>query len=194
MIQLVLGSQSPRRKEILSHYSLPFQQASSNFNEEAVPFSGDPKQYVLTLSKGKADSLAPTFPDAAILTADSVVYFNKKVYNKPLDKNDAIRILSELAGNWHSVYTGVTLRYGEAIYQQVEETRVEINPLSTSQINAYANTQHWTDKAGGYGVQTCGGLIIRQMVGCFYNAMGLPINTVHELLLKINIDLWNYLK
>lgn len=194
MTQLILGSKSPRRKEILSHYSYPFQQASSNFNEEAVPFTGNPKEYVLTLSKGKAESLTPQYPHAAILTADSVVYFNKKVYNKPVDKDDAVRILSELAGNWHSVYTGVSLRYGKELYQQVEETQVEFNPLSVAQIQAYANTQHWTDKAGGYGVQTCGGLIIKQLKGCFYNAMGLPINTVHELLLKINIDLWNYLK
>jgi septum formation protein len=194
MIRLVLGSQSPRRREILSHYSIPFDQATSNFVEESVPFHGDPKQYVITLSKGKADSLVHRFPHAAILTADSVVYRENKIYNKPIDKKDAIQMLSELSGNWHSVYTGVTLRHGKEEFHQVEETRVEFNPLTQAQLETYIETQQWSDKAGGYGIQMSGGLIVRQIQGCFYNVMGLPINTVRDLLLNINIDLWKYLK
>jgi septum formation protein len=194
MTRLILGSQSPRRKEILGHYSIPFEQATSNFDEEAVLFTGDPKEYVLTLSKGKGDTLADQFPGAAILTADTVVYQNKKIYNKPTDRNDAIRMLTELSGNWHSVFTGVTVRYGSDTFQQVEETLVEFNKLSPAQMDAYVNTQRWADKAAGYGIQTCGGVIVRQIRGCYYNVMGLPVNTLRDMLAKINIDLWNHLK
>jgi septum formation protein len=194
MIRLILGSQSPRRREILSHYSIPFEQATSQFAEEAVAFHGDPKQYVITLSKGKADALAHRFPNEAILTADSVVYLDNKIYNKPLDEKEAYQMLSELSGKWHSVYTGVTLRHGNKEYHQVEETQVEFNSLSEAQINSYIETRQWSDKAGGYGIQTSGGLIVRQITGCFYNVMGLPINTVRDLLMHIGIDLWKYLK
>lgn len=194
MIRLILGSQSPRRKEILGHYNIPFEVATSNFVEEEVPFLGDPTQYVNTLSKGKADALAHQFPDAAILTADTVVFQDNKIYNKPIDRQDAIRMLTELSGNWHSVFTGMTIRYGDKQFQQVEETRVEFNSLSQSQLDAYVNTQRWADKAAGYGIQTCGGVIVRQIAGCYYNVMGLPVNTLRDLLMKINIDLWNYLK
>lgn len=194
MVKLILGSQSPRRKEILGHYTIPFEQATSNFDEEAVPFLGDPKQYVLTLSKGKAEALAHQFPGAAILTADTVVFQDNKIYNKPLNRNHAIQMLSELSGKWHSVFTGVTIRYGKDTFQQVEETRVEFNKLSPEQLEAYVNTERWADKAAGYGIQTCGGVIVRQIAGCYYNVMGLPVNTLRDLLMKINIDLWNHLK
>lgn len=194
MIRLVLGSQSPRRKEILSHYSIPFEQATSDFVEESVPFQGDPKEYVNILSKGKADALVYRFPDAAILTADSVVYRENKIYNKPLDRAEALQMLSELSGNWHSVYTGVTLRFGQEQFHQVEETQVEFNPLTEAQLNAYVDTQRWADKAGGYGIQLGGGLIVRQIKGCFYNVMGFPVNTVRDLLMNIGVDLWKYLK
>ena len=193
MFQLVLGSQSPRRKEILSYFSLPFDQATPTFNEESLPFNGEPEEYVCVLSKGKADSLAPVYPKAALLTADSIVYRNGKVYGKPKDRDEAFQTLKELQGEWHSVFTGVTLRHEQREFHKAEETRVLFNPLTDEQIRLYHSRTTWSDKAGGYGAQMGGGLIVQKIDGCFYNVMGLPINAVKELFMHIGIDLWHYL-
>ncbi|MEI8366312.1 MAG: Maf family nucleotide pyrophosphatase [Parachlamydiaceae bacterium] len=192
--QLILGSQSPRRKEILGYFSLPFQQITSDFDEDSVPFSGDPVAYVCEIAAGKAHTLAQRFPHALILTADTTVYKNGKIYGKPADTEEAFKALSELAGSWHSVFTGVCLCAQDKQWCSYEETRILFNPLTPEEIRHYHKKLHWSDKAGGYAIQMAGGLAIKKIEGCYYNAMGLPINSVRTLLLKAGIDLWDYLK
>lgn len=192
MVQLILGSQSPRRKEILSHFSLPFEQASPPFDEEIVPYPGDPIVYVEHLSSGKALSLQPQFPDAVILTADTIVFKDGKVYGKPKNLQDAFNSVSELSGSWHSVFTAVTLLKNNQHWTLHEETRVLFNHLTPEMINHYHNRLHWNDKAGGYAIQMPGGLIVERIEGCYYNVMGLPINSVRKLLMNIDINLWDY--
>ncbi len=194
MPPLILGSQSPRRKEILSFFSLPFQQASSSFDEDLVPFEGDPQAYAQAIAKGKSDDLLRRFPDALILTADTVVYREGKVYNKPKDEEEAFRYLKELVGTWHSVFTAVRLRLNEEEHAITEETRVQFNALSPALIRHYHSRIHWADKAGGYAIQMAGGLIVKKIDGCYYNVMGLPINAVRTLLGKFGIELWAYVK
>lgn len=191
---LILGSQSPRRKEILSYFTIPFTQISPLFNEEDVPFMGDPIDYVCSLSKGKAASLYQNYSDSMILTADTIVFLAGKIYNKPKNEPEAFESLSELVGQWHSVFTGVTLRNGDHEFSQWEETRVLFNPLSSEEIRHYQSKIHWADKAGGYAIQMAGGLIVKKIEGCYYNVMGLPINTVRELLQHIGINLWHYVQ
>jgi septum formation protein len=173
---------------------MPFEQKTPPFDENSVPFTGDPSAYVHALSKGKAHSLLATFPDAVILTADTVVYKSGKVYNKPIDLDDAFQAVSELAGDWHSVFTGVTVLLGSQEFTGAEETRVLFNPLTPEQIRHYHQKMEWRDKAGGYAIQMGGGLVINRIEGCYYNVMGLPVNTARELLFKAGIDLWLYLK
>lgn len=193
-MRLILGSQSPRRKEILNYFSLPFEQISSSFDEESVPYQNDPSNYALSIAQGKADQLAELYPDAAILTADTVVHKDTKVYGKPADTNQARHMLKELAGGWHSVFTGVVLTYQQQFFSGIEETRVLFNPLTEEQINQYLEALHWADKAGGYAIQLAGSLMVRRIEGCYYNVMGLPINAVASLLQKVNISLWDHLK
>lgn len=192
-MRLILGSQSPRRSEILGYFSLPFDQVSPKFDEDAIPFKGIPQDYVLTLSKGKADSLHQEYPQHTILTADTIVYRNGKIYGKPANEQEAVECLTELAGNWHSVFTGVTVRRGHEEYHQAEETKVLFNPLTPHQIREYHTKLHLYDKAGSYQIQMAGGLIVRKIEGCYYNIVGLPINTVRTLLVHFGVDLWNYL-
>jgi len=193
-MRLILGSQSPRRKEILSYFDLPFEQASPPFDEEAVPFNGDHINYVCGLAEGKALSLAPSYPGAIIITADTIVWKDGKLYGKPKDNEDAFQILSELAGQWHSVFTAVSLYHNGSIFSRYEETKVLFNPLTPEEIRHYYTKLHLADKAGGYAIQMAGGLIVKKIEGCYYNVMGFPINSVRELLLQVKIDLWNYLK
>ncbi|MEI8125973.1 MAG: Maf family nucleotide pyrophosphatase [Parachlamydiaceae bacterium] len=194
MNKLILGSQSPRRKEILSYFSLPFEQITPLFDEDSVLFSGDPVAYVSLIAEGKGNALREHFPNKLILTADTTVYKEGKIYGKPVNTEEAFQALSELAGTWHSVFTGVSLCFGEKTWTRHEETRVLFNTLTPEEIRHYHAKLHWSDKAGGYAIQMAGGLAIQKIDGCYYNAMGLPINTVRHLLLNVGIDLWDYLK
>ena len=190
---LILGSGSPRRKEILSYFELPFTQVASSFDEESIPFEGEPERYVKELSLGKAHAIAARFPDSLILTADTVVFREGKIYGKPKDEKEAFASLSELVGHWHSVFTGVSLISGKEVFQGVEETKVLFNGLNTAQINHYHQRIHWQDKAGGYAIQMAGGLLVKRIDGCYYNVMGLPINTVRKVLGEVGLELWDYL-
>lgn len=192
-MRLILGSQSPRRREILSYFSLPFEQISSSFDESSIAFEGNPETYVCTLAREKASSLHVHFPEAAILTADTIVYRHGKIYGKPKDEADAIATLTELSGKWHSVYTGVALYYQGAKHCLAEETRVLFNNLTAQQIKDYHTKLDLYDKAGSYQLQMAGGLIVSKIDGCYYNVVGLPINSVRALLQKIGIELWDYL-
>lgn len=194
MQNIILGSQSPRRKEILDYFDLPIKQVSPNFDEEAHPFNGDPRQHVQELASGKSQSLVEKFPDSLILTADTTVYCEGKLYNKPQNEEEAFHMLSALAGKWHSVFSGVSLRHGQKAHAACEETLVLFNPLTPSQIRHYHSKIRWEDKAGAYAIQTAGGLIVNRIDGCYYNVLGLPINTVRHLLKHFNIELWDYLK
>lgn len=195
MISLILGSQSPRRREILSYFSLPFTVAKPDYDEEALPFEGDPQDYGAQLARGKGEALLPLFPQATILTADTLVFQEGILFGKPRDRAEAALFLKQLAGKWHSVYTAVALYNNGAFKeQQVEETKVLFNTLSSEQIDRYLNAIPWHDKAGGYAIQLGGALLVRKIDGCFYNVMGLPINAVASLLATLDIDLWRYLR
>lgn len=194
MTPLILGSQSPRRKEILGFFSLPFRTANSNFDEDSVPFHDNPANYVCEIAVGKAKALAPLYPKSLILTADTTVYKSGKIYGKPKDTEDAFRALSELAGEWHSVFTGLALVSDDKLWTAFEETRVLFNPMTHKEIRHYHKMLHWSDKAGGYAIQMAGSLAVKKIDGCYYNVMGLPINSLRQLLMNVKINLWDYLK
>lgn len=194
MPTLILGSQSPRRREILGYFNLPFQCVSPQFDEEALPFNGDPIEYAQTLAKGKADSLHPLYKKELILTADTIVYRRGKIYGKPSNPEEAFLYLKELAGEWHHVYTAVHLIHPKGYLNAIEDTKVLFNDLNEDQMHAYYQTLPYSDKAGGYAIQGAGGIIVKRIEGCYYNVMGLPINSVRDLLLQAGVDLWQYLK
>lgn len=192
-MQLILGSQSPRRREILNFFHIPFKQVSPNFDEESIPFHHNPQEYVQILAKGKADSLSQKFPEAIILTADTIVYREGKIYGKPANRDEALLFLKELSGNWHSVFTALTVFFKGENVQTLEETRVLFNALTDQQIEDYQTHLHLSDKAGGYMIQGAGSLIVKRIEGCYYNVMGLPINALYSTLKRAGIDLWKQL-
>ena len=191
---MILGSSSPRRREILNYFSLPFEQIPSDFDEDTVIFGGDPQKYACTLAEKKAEVLAERFPEDWILTADTIVYFKGKLYNKPKDASEAFQFLSELSGNWHQVFTALTIQKGAVRHTAIEETKILFHPLTPQQIRAYHEHCSCLDKAGGYAIQQGGCVIVASIVGCYYNVMGLPVNTLQQVLLKAGIDLWKFLK
>lgn len=192
-MEIVLGSASPRRREILEFFHLPFRQEESHFDEHSISHQVGPEHYVCEVARGKARSLAQRFPSSCILTADTEVYRAGKIYGKPSSHSEAMEMLEELSGHWHSVYTGVTLLRGKEEHVGVEETRVLFHPTTPQQRERYLAAIPAFDKAGGYAVQGTGSIIIQRIEGCYYNVMGLPIHMVQKLLKKMGVDLWDFL-
>jgi septum formation protein len=192
-IPLILGSQSPRRREILGFFSLPFVQIPSDFDEESFPFQEDPARYATTLSRKKAEELTKRFPGHLILTADTVVFFEGTIYNKPKNEEEAFLMLRNLSGKRHQVFTAVTMQRDSEVHSGCEETKIFFNPLTDSQIRLFHRSCPSLDKAGAYTIQSSGSILVSRIEGCYYNVMGLPINTVHKLLGNFGIDLWQHL-
>ncbi len=193
-MKIILGSQSPKRREILGHFSIPFIVIPSAFDEESISFDGNPGQHALVLSQKKNEVLREQYPNEVILTADSVVYCDGTMYNKPRDLDEAFSFLTAFSGKWQSVFTGVTVSRGPLIYSDVEETKILVNSLTPDQIKKFHTAVFTLDKAGGYTIEKSGNLIVSRLEGCYDNVLGLPINTTRKLLLKVGIDLWDFLK
>jgi septum formation protein len=191
---LILGSKSPRRKEILSYFSLPFRQESSDYDERLIPFDGDPKKYACTIAEKKAESLIDRFPDQILITADTIVFCKNKIFHKPETEEEAIKMLFELSGSWHQVFTAVCVRKGNQFFTEAEETKILLHSLTEKQIKSYHQHFYFADKAGGYAIQEAGAIVVKKIEGCFYNVMGLPITTLRTLLLEVGVDLWDFLK
>jgi septum formation protein len=193
-MKIILGSQSPRRKEIMDFFSLPFQQVNSDFDETQVIFEGDAAAFASEVARRKALCLVDRFPNQVILSADTVVCRKNLLFLKPETMEEAHGMLLELSGKEHSVLTGVCVVKGKQCFVDSEKSLVLFNDLTEPQIHAYHKAYFPLDKAGGYAVQNGGSLIVKRIEGCYYNIMGLPIQTVRRLLLKVGIDLWDFLK
>lgn len=193
-MKLILGSQSPRRREIMDYFSLPFVQVASDFDEDSVPYEGHPAKHAMLLSQKKAETLAARYPKEVILTADTVVSCKGKLYNKPRDEHEAAEFLRTFAGAWQEVTTGVTVRRSLEVHTHFEETKLLFHDLTDQQIKRFHSHLYFLDKAGGYAIERSANLIVSRIEGCYYNVLGLPLNIVQQLLLKLGIDLWDFLK
>ena len=180
---LILASGSPRRKELLDTMGLSFSVDVSDADEFA---SGTPEEMVLELSRRKAQAVAPRHSGAVILAADTLVYA-REVLGKPHSAGEARRMLAELSGSWHSVYTGVTLidtRSGKTL-SRVDVTRVHFVPLTSEEIDAYVATGEPLDKAGAYAIQGQAGMLIDRIEGSYSNVVGLPTALLRSMLLEL---------
>lgn len=124
-----------------------------------------------------------------VIGADTIVALEGKVYGKPLDRADAVRMLSALAGRTHVVYTGVAVVRDTDVYEAVAATRVTVRLLGQAEIEAYVNTGEPLDKAGAYAIQGRGALLVERIEGCYPNVVGLPLTTLAELLEKAGVHL-----
>ena len=177
----------------MRHFRLPFEVASPPFDEESIPFEGDPETYVRRLAEGKAESLADAHAGKIIISADTLVFYNGQVFGKPKGREGAFAMLNELAGVWHTVYTAVCGFRDGTRAVEVARTAVLLRQLTADQIYRYIDAVESGDKAAGYAVQGSGYMIIKGIEGCFYNAMGLPIAALTNVLSHLGVDLWEYL-
>lgn len=194
MKEIILGSHSPRRAEIMRYFSLPFIQVASSFDEDSVPYAGDAKKLASDLALNKAKALATHYPDDIILTADTVVAIDGMSLGKPRNEEESRAMLNRLAGRWHSVITAIVAYNAGKFYIEEEETKVLCNALTPDELHRYMRVHGLYDKAGSYAIQKSGSIFVRRIDGCYYNVMGLPVNALRRVLKDVGIDLWDYLK
>lgn len=178
--KLLLASGSPRRRELLAHFGIPFAVVPSGASEDAV---GAGITQVAELARRKGADVFARHGALPVLAADTLVCLDDQVLGKPRDAADACRMLRALSGRWHSVHTGICLHTPNgAVLERVETTRVRFAPLSDAAIARYVATGEPMDKAGAYAIQEIGGIFVRRIEGSPSNVIGLPLATVAELL------------
>ena len=181
--RVILASRSPRRQQIFGQLGLKvlYMPAQIDENIEVT----NPRKYVLSLAKKKATHVAKGMDqDCVVVAADTVVYLNGAILNKPEDDFQAAHFLSQLSGQVHYVYTGLCVCYKGKSYTDYARTAVTFKELTVQEISDYIETGEPTDKAGAYGIQGFGSQFITRVVGCYFNVMGFPVANFYDLLKK----------
>ena len=182
-MQLILASASPRRKELLEKFGVPFVIRVADIDESMDP-GNPPYDEVGRVSRLKALAVARE-PDDILIAADTIVVCQGKVLGKPRDEADAKAMLKLLSGRDHHVMTGCTVLRGESCVTFTEVTDLHFRPLSEKEIDRYVASKEPMDKAGSYGIQGGAALFCERMVGDYYNVMGLPVCRLGQVLKEI---------
>ncbi|EIJ79040.1 Maf-like protein [Bacillus methanolicus PB1] len=181
MQRLILASSSPRRKELLENLHLTFEISKSEVDETFDP-GMKPEEIVMELAFRKASFVAEKNPSSFIIGSDTIVVVDGKVLGKPHTKEEAFGMLKLLSGRTHSVFTGVAIVSPEKNATFFEKTDVTFWELTDEEIKAYISTGEPFDKAGAYGIQGFGSILVKQISGDYFSVVGLPVSkTVREL-------------
>lgn len=179
LVPVVLASQSPRRRDLLTLVGIAHEVRPANIDESY--FAGEaPRAHAERLARGKAEAIAA--PDAVTIGSDTIVVIDDQVLGKPRDENEAARMLERLSGRSHTVITAVAASWGGRMLSDVEEVTVTFRSLSADDIAAYIATREPMDKAGAYGIQGYGATIVERVDGDYFAVMGLPLNRLARLL------------
>ena len=182
-MNVILASQSPRRKELMGLFHMPFMVRVSQADESMDP-KLSPAEAVAIVSRRKAEAIDRDGDDL-VIAADTIVVLADQILGKPRDEADAHRMLRLLSGRDHQVMTGMTLLRGDTVITHTEITDIHFRELSEREIDAYIATKEPMDKAGAYGIQGGAALFADRLVGDYYNVMGLPVCRLGQLLRQI---------
>lgn len=187
-MKIVLASQSPRRRELLGQMGLEFTVQVSQLDE--AQFSGlPPAELVTTLAREKAALVAADVgPSALVIAADTVVVLDGAVLGKPVSPQEAEDMLWSLSGREHQVYTGVCVEHDGRVLTEYEVTHVTFRSLTREEIRAYVSTGEPMDKAGAYGIQGYGGLLVEGIRGDYFAVVGLPVGRLAQILRTFGVD------
>jgi len=180
---LVLASQSPRRKKLLGILGIPFEVIPANIAEVPGP-AETAEQFVVRAAREKGIEVGDRVSNSIVLSADTVVTIDGLILGKPVDEDHAIRMLQQLSGRQHVVYTAVCVIdqiHGE-MHEALEKTGVWFNPMTDAQIIDYVRREEVLDKAGAYAIQGYAAVYISKIEGNYGNVMGLPLPVVHDFL------------
>lgn len=211
MFKLVLASASPRRKALLEQIGIDYAQLIADIDESAAGYNHGGK-YAMEMSRQKAAASADKLVEAIesgtgepslcprdsyyVLGADTIVELDGNILGKPQDDEDAFRVIEKLQGKWHQVITGITLVHAGSMKAQTESetTQVKIRPMTQDMIRAYLNTGEHRDKAGSYGIQGFGSVLVEKIDGCYFNVMGLPIHRLTRMLENMGFPMLSWMK
>jgi len=185
-IRVVLASQSPRRRELLTLVGIAHDVRPADIDESAFPDEA-PAAHAERLARAKAETLARDEPVAVVVAADTIVVIDDLILGKPIDADDARRTLRRLAGRTHTVFTAVAVARGAELVSAVETVSVTFRPLDDAEIDAYVATGEPADKAGSYGIQGFGATIVERIDGDYFAVMGLPIVRLVRLLERVGV-------
>lgn len=187
-VTLILASASPRRREILDQLGIPYKVMPQDIDEARLDNEA-PADFVCRLARGKAESALANAggENTACLGSDTTVVCGNEIFEKPADEDDAVRILSVLAGKTHQVLTAVALATREYTQVLLSESSVSFRALSENEIRAYWSSGEPADKAGAYGIQGLGAVLVEKMEGSYSGIMGLPVRETTMLLEKVGI-------
>lgn len=194
MTEIILASASPRRQELLRLIVPDFRIIPSNFDETTV-ISWPPDEHVLESSTGKANDVAARLDNAVVIGADTIVVIDRMILGKPVDADDAKRMLRMLSGRSHYVYTGISIverkdgKTERSLCDYVK-TEVRFGRITDKIIDAYVATGEPLDKAGAYGIQEKGSVLVESIVGDYFNVVGLPVYRLSRMFLEIGIPLF----
>ena len=188
-MSVVLASGSPRRRELLEMLGIKELRVIPARGEERADEALAPGELVMALAAAKGREVAALCEaQDTIIAADTIVWHDGRVYGKPKSEEDAFRMLSELSGDVHEVYTGVCVIRGGVELLEYEVSRVFFRELTAQELRRYIATGEPMDKAGAYGAQGRGALLVRRIEGDFFNVMGLPLCRLNDMLKKQGVD------
>lgn len=182
-MQLILASQSPRRKELLGLFHLPFVIRAADI-DETMDLTKAPQDEVARVSRAKAEA-TPREIDDIVIAADTIVVCDGQVLGKPHSPEHAVQMLTQLSGRSHQVMTGITVLRGQQVLTCTQITDIYFRTLSQQEIQRYVATRDPMDKAGAYGIQGGAALFVQHIVGDYYNVMGLPVCKLGEMLRQL---------
>lgn len=190
-MDFILASASPRRAELLKQIGLDFKIIPSTFQEETL-LRSDPARLVKDLALNKAKQVAQNIATGLVIGADTIVFLEGQILEKPSGVDEATRMLAALSGKTHQVFTGIALIEvpGWKTKVDYETTRVKFRSLTRSEIDAYVSTREPLDKAGAYGIQGKGALLVEGINGCYFNIVGLPLAKLVMMFHEFKISVW----
>ncbi len=177
---IILASQSPRRRELMGLFRIPFTVKAADIDETMDP-QGDPAKEVARVSALKAVAIARQ-PEDTVIAADTIVVCQGQILGKPADEADAFRMLRLLSGKTHQVMTGMTVIKGDRFVSHTEITDIRFRDLTDREIAEYIATKDPMDKAGSYGIQSGAALFVEGIVGDYFNVVGLPVCRLGQIL------------
>ncbi len=188
---LVLASRSPRRSDILKQLGLQFESRPSEVDEAEFDISIAPMDFVMNLAFRKALKVSQSITEGIVIGADTVVVINGEILGKPQSEKEAIEMLTRLSGKEHSVFTGLALLEVSSGRKSISfaETKVLFRSLERTEIEKYAATGEPLDKAGAYGIQGKGAILVEKINGCYYNVVGLPVAKLINMLKEFGVSI-----
>ena len=186
--RVILASQSPRRRELLTQVGIAHEVIPADIDESALPEEA-PAAHAERLAREKALTLSVEEREALVIAADTIVVIDGLILGKPRDEDDARAMLERLSGRTHTVYTAVAVACGERVVSGVEDVAVTFRPIDRATIDAYVATREPMDKAGSYGIQGYGATIVERIDGDYFAVMGLALVRLVRLLERLG---WRY--